>query len=108
MKVRFRQSGGFVGALRGCEVETSSLEAGEARELERLVKSAGLEAGSAVPASTAAAGGSAGARDLRRYEIEVEGPGGPVRVVLDDRTVPPAAAPLLAYLKGRARPEPIA
>ena len=99
MKVRFQQSGGFVGAPRGCEVDTSALEPEAAREVERLVDAAALTAGTFT---------TTGARDLKRYEIVVEGPAGPVRVVLDDRTVPPAAAPLLAYLRRGALPGEIA
>jgi hypothetical protein len=37
MKVRFVQSGGFVGAVRACELDTAALAPDAAREVERLV-----------------------------------------------------------------------
>jgi hypothetical protein len=109
VKVSFLQSGGFVGAPRGCEVDSALLEPKEAREIERLVHECGLTA----PGTFL----SEAARDLKHYEIGVEPGDGPVpgerhgeasdksfRVVFDDATVPATARPLLAYLKQRARP----
>lgn len=110
MKVSFLQSGGFVGAPRGCEVDSALLEPKEAREIERLVHECGLTA----PGTFL----SGAARDLKQYEIGVElgdalvpgesrgeASGKSFRVVFDDASVPATARPLLAYLKQRARPQ---
>ena len=101
MKVTFLQSGGFVGAPKGCDVDSALLEPAAAREIEELVHDSHLKAsGKSL---------SVAARDLKQYEIvvEAEGAGGPIRVVFDDATVPASAGPLLAYLKQRAKPRPV-
>ena len=101
MKVSFLQSGGFVGAPRGCDLDAAALEPNAAGELERLARESGLTASGTFL--------SAAARDLKRYEIVIEGagPGGEaVRVTLDDSTVPAPAREFLAYLKRRSKPRP--
>lgn len=95
MKVRFLQSGGFVGIVKGCELDTASLAPDEVRELERLVGESGI-AGSGIFLSDKA-------RDLQQYEITIED-GNSISVVLDDSSVPQAAKPLLGFLKKCARP----
>jgi hypothetical protein len=103
VKVSFLQSGGFAGVTKGCDLDCAALEPGAATELERLVRESGLtSSGTSL---------SAGARDLKRYEIVIEGgePGSdPVRVTLDDATIPERARDFVAYLKQRARPRPSA
>jgi hypothetical protein len=47
MKIRFVQSGGFVGTVKGCELDTAALAPDAAGELERLVAESGI-AGSGV------------------------------------------------------------
>ena len=37
MKVSFRQSGGYAGLLRGCELDTAAMESAEAHKLKQLV-----------------------------------------------------------------------
>ena len=96
MKVRFLQSGGFVGAVKGCELDTAALAPDAARELERLVAESGI-AGSDVSLSDTG-------RDLQQYEITIEG-GNPISVVFDDSSIPPSAKRLLGFLKKRARPK---
>jgi hypothetical protein len=99
MKVRFVQSGGFVGAVRGCELDTAALAPDAARELERLVGESGI-AGSGVLLSDRA-------RDLQQYEITIED-GGARSVVLDDSSIPASAKPLLGFLKKHAGPRTLA
>jgi hypothetical protein len=114
VKVTFLQSGGFVGAPKGCDVDSALLEPEAAREIEKLVEGSGLTASGKFLSGTA--------RDLKQYEIVVERnmghdevPGerkgrasgsSAVRVVFDDASVPAQARALLSYLKQRARPRP--
>jgi hypothetical protein len=96
VRVRFLQSGGFAGAVRGCELDTSSLPPEEGRELETLVQSSGL-CGSGEFRSP-------GARDLRLYEIHVERDSGGLAVTYDELTLPEQARPLVSFLRRNATP----
>ena len=106
MKVSFLQSGGFVGAPKGCEIDSALLEPEAAREIEKLVHDSGLTASGKFLSGTA--------RDLKQYEIVLKQDQAPgdrlgssaVRVVFDDASVPAPARALLSYLKQRARPRP--
>ncbi len=42
MRVKFLQSGGVVGAVRGCELDSARLAPDDARELESLVRDSGI------------------------------------------------------------------
>ena len=96
MRVKFVQSGGVVGVMRGCELDSASLPPGEARELESLVASSGLLASGKFL--------STGARDLRLYEIRVERDAGVLQVTFDDETLPAPARPLVSFLRRNAQP----
>jgi hypothetical protein len=96
MRVRFLQSGGVVGIARGCELESSSLEPAAARELGALVKASGLPSSGRFLTPDA--------RDLRLYEIHVEGDDANVSVTFDDRTLPERARPLVSFLRRNAKP----
>lgn len=96
MKIRFRQSGGFAGLVRGTELDTAALAGPEAAELERLVAAARL----ASTKHTAARGA-----DRQQYEIVVEREGGPkVEARFDDGALSDELAALVAFLRARARP----
>lgn len=99
MKIRYRESGGFVGLGRGADIDTAGLPEDEAQKVETLVENAGL---AAMAASTPHE-----ARDLRGYEIAIEVETRKIVVRFDDSCVPSAADELLAYLQGRARPVPL-
>ncbi|WP_426139643.1 protealysin inhibitor emfourin [Pseudomonas sp. DWP3-1-2] len=96
MKVCLIQSGGVVGAIKSCEVNTSSLEEAEAQHLKQLVHDSGL-----IQSSRAV---SEQARDLKQYEITIEDEAHPICVVFDDQNVPPSARTLLGFLMQRAKP----
>ena len=98
MKVRLVQSGGFLGIVRSCEVDTSSLSADAAAQLEGLVRGSGISASGEHLSESG--------RDLHVYEITVEDGDRTWTVVFDDASVPPAVKPVFAYLRERARPEP--
>jgi hypothetical protein len=96
MKVCFLQSGGVVGAIKSCEVNTSSLERAEAEQLRQLVRDSGLSQSCSLVSEQA--------RDLKQYEITIEDETNPVCVVFDDQSVPASARTLLSFLMQRARP----
>ncbi len=96
MRVRFVLSGGFVGAIRSCTLDTSALSTDDARSLEDLVRSAGLSASRQVL--------SVSGRDLEQYEISVDDAGTSVTVTYDQSTLSAGTKPLVAYLKKCAKP----
>jgi hypothetical protein len=97
MKVQFVQSGGFVGAIKGCEFDTAALAPDMAQEIERLIRGSGISASGEFLSDTG--------RDLQQYEIAIEHGSGKVSVVFDDSSLPPSARPLLSFLKKHARPK---
>lgn len=102
VRVVFEQSGGYAGLVAGCDLDTRSLPAAEAAELERLVAASGL----AGLVGATQEPGRGPARDLRVYVVVVECGPRTSRAVFDDATVPAPAAPLLEFLQNRARPRP--
>jgi emfourin len=98
MRVRLVQSGGFLGIVRSCELDTSALGPEGAAELERLVRRSGISASGEHLSESG--------RDLHVYEITIEDGDRTWTVVFDDASVPPAVKPVIGYLKERARPEP--
>jgi hypothetical protein len=97
MWISFTQSGGFVGAVTGCRIDTAALDPADRRELEALVAASGL--------TESFERFSPSARDLRQYEVMIESDGKSVSVVCDDGSLPDAARPLVAFLVARARPQ---
>lgn len=98
MKIKFVQSGGFVGMLKGCTIDATDLAPDERQQLESLVAASGL--------TESLERFSSAGRDLRQYEIVIERDAMVQRIVCDDHSVPEAARPLLAFLAARARPQP--
>lgn len=106
MRISFEQTGGFAGLAIGCRLDTAGLPEAERGELEKLIGEAGLESCECF---------AEGCRDLRVYEIVIEEDAGrpeagrgvvPLRAVFDERSVPPAARPLVAFLRARSGPRP--
>jgi hypothetical protein len=98
MKIIFRQSGGYGGLIRGCEIDVDALPADEAAEVRSLVKSSGI-----LGAKSAR---SKAARDVFNYSITVETGSGAHQVEFDDTTIPAGAVPLLDYLRSKSGPRP--
>ena len=96
-KIRFRQSGGFAGLVRGCEVAPEDLAAAERRALDSHARAKGA---GATPASTP------GARDLVVYEIELTTDAGERRIEFDEMSVPEDLGALVERLVKRSRPMP--
>jgi len=97
MKITFVQSGGFAGMLKGCTIDATDLAPDERQELESLIATSGLTESLERFSPTG--------RDLRQYEIVIEQDAAVQRIACDDRSVPEAARPLVAFLAARARPQ---
>lgn len=103
MRITFTQSGGVIGSVKACAVDTAVLAAPDRREVESLVAASGLTESCELVAPRG--------RDRRLYEISIEDvaagrPSAVLKVVCDDASVPAAARPLVAFLASRARPVP--
>jgi len=96
MKVCFVQSGGFVGAIKGCEVNTADLDQADAEQLRQMVHASGLIQSSRFVSDQA--------RDSKQYEITIEDEAKPICVVFDDQNVPDSVRTLLGFLQQRAKP----
>lgn len=93
MRVCLVQSGGFVGAIKRCEVDTTTLDRPEAERVHRLVEESGLrQSGQRL---------SEVATDLRQYELTIEDDTRAVCLTFDDHNVPQSARQLLGYLQKR-------
>lgn len=95
MKLRFDQSGGYAGLVKGCEIDTDTLTPDMAKQVEELVQASNLASGEFLSESS---------RDLNQYELTIEEGTSTTSVVLDDESVPPSAKPLIGYLKKCAKP----
>lgn len=96
MKLRFRQSGGFAGLSRGCEMAVENL----APELRKLLDHALAHPGAKpVPSGNMA--------DAMTYSLSVDAPGSTQELHFDDGAIPPALAPLLAHLSAASEPMPL-
>jgi hypothetical protein len=99
MKVKFSQSGGYAGLIRGCELDTDSLSPAEATKLQSLVEQSGILQAQSKHAPHA--------RDLLNYNITVETSEGAPTVSFDDLSLPENVQPLLEYLQSCAKPLPL-
>ena len=97
MRITFLQSGGFAGMIKGCEIVAADLAPDDRHELESLVAGSGLTESFEQFSATG--------RDLREYEIVIERDAAVQRIGCDERSVPEAARPLVAFLVARARPQ---
>jgi len=95
--VTFRQSGGFAGLIRGCELETAAMPSEEADRLSFLVKRC-LE-------GEAPAEHEGEARDEMSYEIVIEEADQARRLAFSDRGVTSLTKPLLEFLSERSAPQ---
>jgi Emfourin len=93
-KIRFRQSGGFAGLVRGCDVEANVLDVADRAALERHARSG--------PTT----GAPSEARDQIVYEIDMETDAGVRRLEFDEASVPKDLAPVVKALAERSKPMP--
>ena len=97
MIVKFLQSDGFAGLMKGVDLDTLKLPEKEAQELEGLVRDSGITA--------ATESLSKSARDLQEYQITIDTSGSPLTAVFDDETLPKNARALVGFLKKRSGPK---
>jgi hypothetical protein len=98
MRLKFLQTGGFAGLVRGCELDTRNMEPHEAERLRQLVRESGVQ--------QVAGKQPAGSKpDARTYEFsfeEDEGPRG--KAVLTDSDLTDKASALIQFLRPHCRP----
>ena len=95
--MQFTQSGGFAGLVKGCDIDTATLSPENAKELEQLVKAAGISGSGELL--------SRSGRDLQQYEITIEDGTRKASVIVDDQSAPQSVKPLIGYLKKCAKPK---
>ena len=96
MRINFERSGGFAGMRITTTVDTQSLPADQASELNQLVASSGFFN---LPATIPSTGGA----DQYTYTVTISDQGRQHTVVVKDGSIPPALQPLLQRLTGLAR-----
>ena len=96
-RIRFRQTGGFAGLVRGCDLDVESLAPKQRAEVDRLIAASGL-------ANTPAAKPKSKGRDLMQYEITIESASGTIRADLTDLDLDDKTEPLVTFLQKRAGP----
>ena len=95
MRIRFRRSGGFAGAVLDATIETDDLPESQRKELERLLRSADLLHLPSAPRLSGA--------DQFQYEIEITGEGSRQAVSLGERHLTDRARRLVDRLEELAR-----
>ncbi len=98
LKIRYVQSGGLAGLMRGCTLDAAALAPAAAAVLKRLVK--------AAPLAGLKTARTPGAADLLLHDFVIETDAGTVRVSFDDLSLPKALKPLVAFLARRIKPLP--
>lgn len=94
MKITFRQSGGYAGLTKGCEIDTELLSSEEAQELKSLVAQTGiLEAQSKQSPNVA---------DAYNYLIIIETRERIHQVSFDQLSLSQEVIPLINFLKDRS------
>jgi hypothetical protein len=97
LRIRYVQSGGFAGLIRGCTLDASVLAPAVAAVLERQVK--------AAPLATLKSARTQGVADLLLHDFTIETDAGTFHLSFDDLTLPKALKPLMAFLARRSKPE---
>jgi hypothetical protein len=100
--IRFEQSGGFAGLIRGCRLDPNELNAQERERLAALVRRSGLSNLAHNERGRADAAGN----DSFRYDIELIFDQGRSHYTSDELGVDERIAPLVSYLQSHAQPLP--
>lgn len=96
MRVCYVQSGGFVGAIKSCEVNMADLEPPLAEQVQLLMAERGLQKTSDTVTEHV--------RDQKQYEITIEDDTNAVCISFDEHNIPEEAKTLLSYLQKHAKP----
>ena len=98
LRIRYVQSGGLAGLIRGCTVDAAALAPAAATVLKGLVK--------AAPLAKLKTARSRAAADLLLHDLAIETDAGTFHLAFDDLTLPKALKPLMAFLGRRSKPMP--
>jgi hypothetical protein len=98
LRIRYVQSGGFAGLVRGCTIDAEALAPAAAKVLERLVE--------AAPLAELKTARSQGVADLLLHDFAIETDAGTLNLSFDDLTLPGPLKPLAAFLARRSKPMP--
>ena len=99
MRVQFRETGGFAGLSRGCDLDADKLSGDDKSELVSLVKDSKPLLAKTSPNQQV--------RDALAYEIVIEEGKDRLDAAFDDTTLPKGILPLLDFLKKKSRPIPL-
>jgi hypothetical protein len=99
-KIRFRQSGGFAGVVRGAEIVLADLPEQDRARLDALIRASGLD----VPSTSGPSARARAARDMEEIEIEIERGRAVTRHAFSELDLPEPVTPLVEWLKKKARP----
>jgi len=98
LRIRYVQSGGFAGLIRGCTIDSAALAPAVAAVLKRLVK--------AAPLAKLKTARTQGVADLLLHDLAIETDVGTFHLSFDDLSLPTALKPLVAFLTRRSKPIP--
>lgn len=98
LRIRYVQSGGFAGLIRGCTLDAAALAPAAAAVLKRLV--------TAAPLAKLKTARTQGAADLLLHDFAIETDAGTFHLSFDDLTLPAPLKPLVAFLARRSKPIP--
>jgi hypothetical protein len=96
MKIQFRQSGGFAGLRRGCELDSAELSDSDSLQLNQLVENAAID--KSVNHRCAAA------RDVELYDLRIIQGDRQVVLQLDEASLTPELTPLIEFLQSKSGP----
>jgi hypothetical protein len=96
LRIRYVQSGGFAGLVRGCTIDAAALGPAAATVLKRLVN--------AAPLAELKTARSPGVADLLLHDFAIETDAGTLHLSFDDLTLPRALKPLVGFLARRSKP----
>jgi len=99
LKIRYVQSGGFAGLIRGCSLDAATLAPAAAAVMKRLIKAAPLHKLKTIRTQ--------GAADLLLHDFAIETDAGTFHLSFDELTLPKALKPLVAFLARRSKPLPL-
>ena len=98
LKIRYVQSGGYAGLIRGCTIDAAALAPAASMVMKRLVKAASI--------AKLKAARTQGVADLILHDFAIETDAGSLHLSFDDLTLPTALKPLVAFLTRRSKPLP--
>lgn len=96
MKVQLQQSGGFMGALQECSLDTDQLGADEVQAIQESVTNTNWTEAESHPSAI---------RDGYQYHVRVEDQEQTYTAAYTDQTLPESLKPLVGVLKKYLKPK---